>query len=253
MKKDIVRYGVVFLLFSYLSCNSSKADDCFKTTGVEVSKVVELEAFSSILINREVEAVIQQGDVYKVEIISGDNLINDVAAEVINGKLVVTDNNTCNFFRSYGATKVIITAPDLQEIRTSTQYDISSNGLLNYSNLALISEDFNNPNNFAVGDFRLQLSINNLKVTGNNISSFYLEGEVDRLNLGFFDGEGRFEGASLIVNDIEIFHRGSNDLILNPQQSITGQMMGTGNVMLVNEPPVVDVEVLYTGQFIISD
>ena len=37
-------------------------------------------------------------------------------------------------------------------------------------------------------------------------------------------------------------------MIVNPQQSISGQIRGTGDVISINEPPIVEVERLYTGQ-----
>jgi hypothetical protein len=37
-------------------------------------------------------------------------------------------------------------------------------------------------------------------------------------------------------------------MIVNPQLSLTGILRGTGNLISVNEPPMVDVERIYTGQ-----
>ena len=39
-------------------------------------------------------------------------------------------------------------------------------------------------------------------------------------------------------------------MVVNPQQSLEGQLRGTGNLISVNEPPVVEVERIYTGQLI---
>ena len=68
--------------------------------------------------------------------------------------------------------------------------------------------------------------------------------------VGFFAGSGRFEGENLVAQNIEVNHRGSNNMIVNPIQSLTGELRGTGNVIAVNEPPIVDVERIYTGQLI---
>ena len=42
-------------------------------------------------------------------------------------------------------------------------------------------------------------------------------------------------------------------MIINPQQSLTGVITGTGDVIAVNRPPVVDVEERYTGRLIFED
>ena len=60
----------------------------------------------------------------------------------------------------------------------------------------------------------------------------------------------RFEGENLIAQNVSVFHRGTNDMIVNPQQSITGSILSTGNVISVNQPPIVDVEEVFNGRLI---
>jgi hypothetical protein len=158
------------------------------------------------------------------------------------------DNNTCNFVREFGITKVFVEAPNLTEIRNASQYEVSSFGTLSYQNLSLISEDFSENVEFTVGDFRLNVNNVQLDIVSNNISSFYINGTTENLFVGFFSGSGRFEGENLIAQNVEISHRGSNDMIVHPIQSLTGILRGTGNVISVNEPPLIDVERIYTGQ-----
>ncbi|MBO6879196.1 head GIN domain-containing protein [Winogradskyella sp.] len=245
MKKII--YICVFLMFA---CNSEDANDCLQTSGNIIQQEVEVLDFERILVNRDIELIISEASDYKVTIETGENLLNDVKAEVIDNRLVLTDGNTCNYVRDYGITKIYVEAPNLTEIRNSSQYEVSSNGNLTYPNLNLISEDFNENVEFTVGDFRLTLNSDELNIISNNISSFYIDGNVTDLFVGFFAGSGRFEGENLVAQNIEINHRGSNDMIVNPIQSLTGELRGTGNVIAVNQPPIVDVERIYTGQLI---
>ena len=243
MKK--LTYIIVLLLFA---CNSEDANDCFQTSGDIIQQEVAVSSFESILVNRDVELIITQAADYKVTIETGENLINDVKVEVTGNRLVLTDGNTCNYLRDYGITKIYVEAPNLIEIRNSSQYEVSSDGTLSYPNLNLISEDFNENVEFTVGDFRLSVNSENLDIISNNISSFYINGTTENLFVGFFSGSGRFEGENLVAQNIQVNHRGSNDMIVNPIQSLTGELRGTGNVIAVNEPPFVDVERIYTGQ-----
>lgn len=41
-------------------------------------------------------------------------------------------------------------------------------------------------------------------------------------------------------------------MVVNPQQSIIGQIVSTGDVIAINQPPNVEVEVLFTGQLIFN-
>lgn len=246
MKKIIYILSVMVIA----SCNSEDASDCFQTEGTLVQQEVVVNMFDRILVNRDIELIVKEGSEYGVIIETGENLLNDVLAIVVDSQLQLTDNNSCNFVRDYGITKIYVTAPNLKEIRNSSQYDVTSDGVLLSPELKLISEDFEIPGNFTVGDFRLQVEIEDLNIIANNISSFYISGTVNNLYIGFFSGAGRFEGENLIAQNIDVFHRGSNDMIVNPQLSISGELRGTGDLIAVNEPPIAEVVQFYTGALI---
>jgi len=246
MKKNTV----ILILFFVFACDSDSASDCFQTTGSIVQEEVDVTDFERILVNRDIELVIKQGDTQQVIIETGENLLNDVTAEVVGNQLILTDNNSCNFVRDFGITKVFVTTPNLTEIRCSTQFEIKSDGILDFEELNLLSEDFNAPDTFPVGDFKLELNIERLSIVSNNLSFFYLSGEVESMSVNFPSGDGRLEAEDLIAQSISIFHRGSNDMVVNPQQSITGRIFSTGNVISINEPPIVEVEELFNGRLI---
>ena len=243
----------ILTLILIIACNSEDAGDCFQTSGSIIQQEIPVATFTKILVNRDVELILKDGSEFKVIVETGKNLLNDVEVLVIDDQLQLTDHNTCNYVRDFGITKIYVTAPNITEIRTSTQYDVSSEGILNYNNLHLISEDFNSPDSFTVGDFRLDVNTTTLRITTNNISSFYITGQTKNLNVGFFAGAGRFKGENLIAQNVDVFHRGSNDMIVNPQQSLTGELRSSGDLISRNEPPIVDVEQFYTGQLIFED
>lgn len=248
MKKII--YGLVLLII--FACDSDSASNCLQTSGPIIQQDVPISNFDRILVNRDIELIIAQADEFSVLIETGENLLSDVKVEVLEDQLILTDENTCNYFRDYGITKVFVTAPNVTEIRTSTQYDISSTGVLAYDRLALISEDFNVDTEFTVGDFRLNVQSENVSIVSNNISFFFLSGTTENISISFAAGIGRFEGSNLIADHVQISHRGSNDMVVNPQLSLTGVLRGTGNLISKNQPPTVDVEELYIGRLIFN-
>ena len=239
----------LLLMVSY-SCNKESIFDCFQSAGANIQEEVFVEAFTRILVNRDVELILVQGNQQTVTIETGENLINDVEVKVVDGQLILSDYNNCNLVRDYGITKITVRSPNLTEIRTSTQYDISSDGVLSYDDLTLISEDFNYPDSYTVGDFRLQLNSQNLEIQANNLSFFYLNGTVTNLFVAFYAGAGRFEGENLIAENVRVYHRGSNDMIVNPQLTLTGDLLGTGDLISVNQPNEVNINQIYTGQLI---
>jgi hypothetical protein len=246
---------LVYIVFVLLlaSCNSENAGDCFQTTGPIIQEEVSLDTFDKILVNRDVELIVKDGTEQKVVIETGKNLLNDVEAIVTDGKLILSDNNSCNYVRDYGVTKVFVTSPNITEIRSSTQYDISSDGVLTYPSLTILSEDYNAPNTFTVGDFRLRIDNTSFSVVFNNLSNCYVSGSTTNLNVTYAAGLSRFEGRNLIAQKVSIWNRSSNDMIINPIQQITGKISGTGNVICVTRPPVVNVEEQYKGRLIFEN
>lgn len=246
MKKAIY----ILILLLVFACDSENAGDCFQKTGSIIQQEVSVDTFDKILVNRDIELVIKEGSTQKVIIETGGNLLNDVKAIVIDGKLILTDNNNCNYVRGYGITKVYVTSPNITEVRSSTQYDVRSDGVLTYPNLTVLSEDFGALDTFTNANFRLQIDNNSFRLVFNNLSNCFISGKTNSLDITFAAGTSRFEGRDLIAENIQIWNRSSNDMIVNPQQEIKGKISGTGNVISVNKPPVVEVEEVYKGRLI---
>jgi len=246
MKKILL----VFIGVLLLSCDKENANDCFQKAGTIISKEVIVADFTKIKVNRDVELILKEGAVQKVVLETGDNLLNDVSAVVKGDQLVLTDNNTCNFVRDYNITKVYVTSPNITEIISSTQFEITSEGVLNYPTINVLSEDYHDTSIIAVGKINLTLNSQDVKVVGNNLTSFNISGMTHNLNVNFAAGDGVFNGTDLVANEVNIFHRGTNKIIVNPQSELKGQLVSTGDLISVNQPPVVDVEVLYTGSLI---
>jgi hypothetical protein len=242
----------ILIPFLMLACNSEHANDCFQTSGAIIQQEIMLPSFTKILVNRDIELIIKEGIEQKVVIETGTNLLSDVTAVIDEDKLVLTDNNTCNYFRDYNITKVYVTSPNITEIRSSTQYDVRSDGVLTYPTLTIFSEDYSAPDSFTIGNFHLQLDNNTFNIVFNNLSNCYVSGATNNLNITFASGTSRFEGRNLLAQHVSLWNRSSNDMIINPQQSVSGRISGTGNVISVNQPPIVNVEQLYKGRLIFN-
>jgi hypothetical protein len=245
----LVGYLLMFIFFN--SCNSENAPDCFQDSGEISREEVSVMEFNKITVFENITLVIKQGDTQKVEIETGEYLRNEVAAVVEEGRLVLTDTNDCNYVRDYGITVVYVTTPDLTEIRSSTGFPIRSDGILGFNALSLLSESFTVPEAETTdGEFDLELAVSSLSVTVNGIAYFKLKGNVENLNLQIAAGDSRIEAAELVAQNINLNHRGSNDLLINPQAKLIGVLRGTGDVLSYNRPAEVDVEELYNGRLI---
>ena len=246
---------IIYILIAtvLLSCNGKNVPDCFQNAGAIVQKEFTVADFNEIIVFERVQLILKEAPEQKIIVETGEYLMDEIVVEVENGQLLLKDENGCNLTRDYGITKVYVSSPNINSIRSSTGLPILSEGILNYPDLTLISEDFGAEGLYhTVGDFRLEVNCTNLKITTNNLSHLFLSGSVENLILGSYPGNSRFEGRHLIAQNILIFQRSSNDMILNPQLTLNGEIRSTGNVILVNKPPVVAVQTYYTGRLIVE-
>ncbi|MBQ0735057.1 head GIN domain-containing protein [Aquimarina celericrescens] len=247
---QVVRIILILSALLVIGCDSESASDCFQRTGNIIRQQVAVANFTKILVNPNVELILKEGEITSVIIETGDNLLNEVSATVEDNRLILNDTNDCAFFRDFNQTKIFVTAPNITEIRSATQFDISSDGLLSYPNLSLLSEDFNEDTGTTTGTFHLTVDSQNIAVVSNNITSFFISGRTNDLSVRFFSGIGRFEGGDLIAQNVNIYHRGTNKIIVNPVNSLRGELRSTGDLVSLNRPPVVEIEEFFTGTLI---
>lgn len=243
-----IKFTILCVLI--FACDSENANDCFQKSGAIIREEVAVSSFDRILVNREIELILKDGPVQNIVVETGENLLNDIVVEVEDNRLVLTDNNTCNYVRDFGITKVFVTSPNITEIRSSTQYNITSNGVLTYPSLTILSEDFTEFSPFSVGDFVLEIDNDNLTTLFNGTSIARISGDTTNLNINLASGDSRFEARDLVAQNVNFFHRSSNDILVNAQQSIRGRIVSTGNIISINRPLTIVVEELFKGRLI---
>lgn len=232
------------LLFS---CDSENANDCFQTSGEIISKEISVENFNKINISEGIELIIKEGTDTKVVIESGQNLLSGITAEVADGKLFLRNSNGCNFVHDYNNTKVYVTTPTLENVYSSSQFAVKSEEILNFPLLSLQSGMFSNT---ASGTFELEVNCENLTIEDNKSTFFKISGKATNLSINFYDGNARFDGSNLIANEVLFFQRSSNDIIVYPINKISGTIYSTGNIVLKNTPPTIEVTQLYQGHLV---
>lgn len=242
MKKLIV----LFSLFLLISCDENQL---LESSGTIVSKEISVSFFNKINISEGIELHITDDSQTKVEIVAGENVIGKVKFSVIDNQLFINAKDATKPFQSYEPIKVYISIDDLDTIYSSSQHNVYSENILNFTNFHLQSGLFEDT---ASGEFHLEVNCNSLFVEDNRASFYNISGNVTNLSVNFYNGDERFEGSNLIAQNVNVFQRSSNDIIVNPQQKISGTIYSTGNVILKNNPPTVDVQVLYQGQLIFN-
>lgn len=243
-----MRIGICFwMILMVLGCNSENGSDCFKKQGQLINQQIAVDSFSKITISEGIELVVSESVEQKVELRAGKNFVNDIHFEVIEGELKISNQSGCGMLRNYHAAQIFITTPFLEKIYSSSQYSIKSEGVLTFPILTLESGITTDT---ASSIFEIEVD-NEKLIINDNVSSVYrVKGQTDKLEVHFWGANGRLEAEDLVADQISIFHRSTNDMLVFPVNKINGKLMSTGNLILKNVPPTVDVEQLYTGHIV---
>jgi hypothetical protein len=243
--KRILALSLLILLWG---CGVS--EQCVTRSGTLMEREIETTPFEAIYVYPGVSLFIAEGSEYSVRIQAGENVIDDVEAKIIDNRLVLRQNSSCNWVRKYGVAKIYVTAPALSEIYSNTDREIRSVGVLNYPILRLYATDLFG--GVGTGDFHMQVNTGQLVIASNNMSAFFISGNTQEMLLNFYDYMSRFEGANLAAKKVNIFQRSSNDMIIRPTESLTGDIYSTGNVILKTMPSVLEVTRHYRGRVVLD-
>ncbi len=244
--------GMFFLLLA--SCDIDNVSDCFQSTGTIISTEMEVDPFTKLRFENDISVMLKQEPIQKVVLETGENLLSNIQVKVEDGVLIIQDNNSCNLAREHGVTKAYISVPNLTEIRNSSSRDITSNGVLDFPSLTLVSNTTGNiEGSNKSGDFILEVICDNFNVSANGQSIFYITGKTKNANLGFSDEWPRFEGESFKIETLSFSQRSATYMKVFPENKVSGEIRGTGDVILVNRPDIIEVEEFFTGRLIIED
>ncbi len=249
---SISRWTALLTLFLLMGCDSEDANDCIQSAGTTIEQQVSVEAFDRILVERNVNMVLRQDSIAKVVIRTGENLLPDIKVQVVDGQLQLINENDCNFFRDYNLTTIYVTSPDITEIRCSTQGEIRSEGIITLDKLRVYSENFRNNEYLTSGEIYLNVDTQDFQLVFNGVSNMHIQGKSKQLNITMAAGNGRFEGRDFAVENATIYHRSSNDVIVNVAGNLKADLYGTGNLIAVKRPATEEVTKHYKGEYIVE-
>lgn len=245
---------ISFIVLITVSCDSENANDCLQTDGDTITYIETVATFTEIQLEDDIQLILKEGPEQEVIIETGENLVSDLVIKVEEETLVLQNNNGCNFLRDFGKTIVTVTSPNITFIRQASSFPIRSEGTLSYPSLTIWSNT--NPNALNIddpnksGEVQLSLDVEQLNISANGSSNFILDGNADNASMVFSDEFPQMDARDLIVQDITLRHVSAAQMVVNPINSISGQIRATGDVIAVNRPTTVDVETFFTGSLI---
>jgi hypothetical protein len=108
---------LLFIILFAFSCKKGEEAGCFTPTGDIKKESRSLENFSKITLYDNINVILIPGTENKAEVEAGENLIPGISTKIENGELIITNENTCNYTRTYKVpVNVYITFNSLREV-----------------------------------------------------------------------------------------------------------------------------------------
>jgi len=238
----------VFLLAIIVLSSCKKAEDraCFKGVGEESEKEVLLPTFNKMYLGPHINYILVQDSVEKVILKGGKNLLNFIGTEVADGELRVTNDNKCNFMRSY---KKEVTAEihfkDLLNLQFEGTKPLTCKNKLNLLYVTVVIRDGAGELNLNLDAVSLHMLVThgwgNMNLTGN---VNYLKMEVK--SNGFGDAYG------LVVQDsLHVLSSTVGTVKVNANNAlIRSETNGAGDIWYKGTPTIIDHNQYGTGELV---
>lgn len=226
------------------SCNREDAPDCLQSAGEARSEQRALDSFSQIELRDYIQYELKDSTWYGVEITAPGNLIPEIQTEVENGKLTVSNANSCNFVRSYkNRIRVRICAPDFRDIQNYATGDIFSVNTINGVKFSIDNRGAAGLQQFHV----LADTVNIASHTG--VSDTKITGGCDVVYL-FSQGLGIIDSRHLNANYAFVNNSSLNDVFVSAVNYLFAYIRFSGDIHYFGSPQYVDEDVAGTGSVI---
>ncbi|MBP7497307.1 MAG: DUF2807 domain-containing protein [Bacteroidales bacterium] len=99
--KIVFFFTLFFISTCFNSCKKENICDCFKNTGKIKTELRQISEFDKLEISDNIILTLIKDTFNSLKIEAGVNLLKLIKSENINGKLYLSNNNKCNWVRSY--------------------------------------------------------------------------------------------------------------------------------------------------------
>jgi len=236
-KRQIYLLALVFLY----SCN---LENCYQATGGETIEIRQLSDFNEIEINDVFDIYLQQDTVNEIKIICGENLIPQISTKVSDKKLVLSNNNICNWTRSFkNKIEVTISFISIKYLLLNGECNIFSNDTL-FGNKILID------NYSGVSSMQLSLNYDTIHFSlHSGTGDFILNGST---NIAYYynHGTGYLFSQELVCSKIFITNSSTGDCYVNATNSLFVSIIGNGDIYYKGNPEINFGEMTSGGKLI---
>lgn len=156
MKRANSSWIMAVLCLSFiLSCKKENRCDCIKRTGDIVSEIRIIKGFDKIYVEDNIKVFLTQDSVFEVKVEAGENIVPLIRTDVKDGTLYISNDNRCNWTRSYNKPHIVyVKMPVINWITSDCTNDIVSLNTITTPEFDVQTKNAGN----------IELTVNNLAV-----------------------------------------------------------------------------------------
>ena len=232
MKKAIILFTAVFILFSLMSCNDFKSDSI-------TSKTYDISEFSSLNLELIGEVFYEQSDSAYLNISGSSNLIDALQVSDDNGTLSIKLRNKQKFT---GKKKLVVKvgSPHLSKV------NFESIGTLRFKNKFIGDEV--SINNKGVGEIVIDdFQVEKFNLNSKSIGSIKIKGTSNMTSINSV-GLGEIDASEFKSKKVKVVSEGMENLSVYAEDSIDITMKGLGNINYYGNPAEVKTDISKLGK-----
>ena len=244
MMKNIFLLTIPLLLL-FSSCEESIIGRCFSGEANVTRNIVPVEGeVTRLFIQGEFDIYLTYDEEQTIEIEFPENLVDEIGFDYLDGNLTITNKVACKWRKENYAPKVYMSLPQIRRFDILDNATIKCIDTLRHGHSVKFYS-------FGPGDLDLLVNMNQLNIQGDYVADIFVSGYVNNLSM-YFKLHGRFFGQGLDAQNVTVTHNGENDLHINPIQSLKANLENVGNIILYNEPAVMEIHKEGRGEILFA-
>jgi hypothetical protein len=240
-----MKFFLAFFLIIILciSCKKENMCDCLKSTGDVIKESRRIKDFTTLVVHDNIFVTLTQDNVNTVEVEAGENLLPLIKTDVEGETLTITNDNTCNWVRSYKKEiHVYMHVKNLEYIWWYSSKDLTTTNTLTTPIINIF--------NFFSGSVSVNISADESYTKQMGSGGDMTVTGLTHFNYIFDQGYGFLHLENLQSNRAVIGHHGTGDIYVNASDTLDAEILNAGSVYYSGNPVIIQRTSTGSGKLI---
>lgn len=239
-----ILFSSFFIFIALAACKKGNICDCLKSTGKVVLEERTVGDFTNIWLEDNINLIIKPDTVSKITIEAGKNLLKLIHSENRNNYLYLTNDNRCNWLRSYDVPiNAYVSVKKLDSINYWGCGNISCTDTIKNDIFQIDVHDGSGNVDLTIKTLESRLKIHTGPPTLN------IKG-ISKINILYQGGMGVINASNLSTEFTYLKSFGTNDCFIQVSKELEAKINYIGNVYYKGNPYSIKTEYTDKGKLI---